>query len=459
MNRTAAPAEPSKKAPEGTLSGWGRIPLPGSERFGEDLAGLSASADLCRGLGRSYGDSSLPARPTDRVVNTVLADRLLSFDPASGRVRAEAGFSVRELYRVFLKQGWFTPVTPGTSFVTLGGMVASDVHGKNHHSAGTIGRHITALRVRVADGRVIDCSPQQEPELFWGTIGGMGLTGHVLEVELQLEAVPSPWILQESERIPNIDTFLERLEATAHDWPMTVGWIDCVTQGPSLGRGLLMCGRWARPEEAPKAFPRQLPRLKLPFVLPDFVLGPLSVRAFNTAFYWKHIPQKKRGIVHPETYFYPLDAILDWNKAYGKRGFTQYQAVLPKDNARRSARAFLELLTREGGASFLCVIKDCGPEGSGLLSFPRPGVSVALDIKMTDRTQHLIDALNAFVIAEGGRIYLTKDQLTRPEDLRRMEPRLDRFTALRRKWDPQLRIRSAQSVRLLGDPPLPETTP
>jgi FAD/FMN-containing dehydrogenase len=417
------------------------------------LRRAGASVALSRGLGRSYGDSSLPAGPGEVALNTTLADRLLAFDPATGRLRAEAGFTMRELYRVFLPRGWFAPVTPGTSFVTLGGMVASDVHGKNHHSAGTFGRHVTALRLAVADGRVVECSPTAEPDLFWATIGGMGLTGHILEVEFTLQRVPSPWIYQLSERVPDLATFLRRLEEVGRDWPMTMGWIDCISRGAAMGRGHLMAGRWATAEEAPPRFPRQLPRLRLPCELPDVALSPLSVRAFNFLYYWKHWPRQRRGIVHPETFFYPLDAVLDWNKAYGRRGFTQYQVVLPKADAARTAPAFLDLLTREGGASFLCVIKDCAEEGRGLLSFPLPGISVALDLKITDRTPELVDRLNRFVIAAGGRTYLTKDLFTRAEDYRAMDPRVDHFLAVRRAWDPGLRLRSAQSVRLFGDPP------
>jgi decaprenylphospho-beta-D-ribofuranose 2-oxidase len=445
-----APAQNSGRTP---IESWGRITVAGEERRGEDLVGLSRDVPLSRGLGRSYGDSSLPPPGDPRALNTVLADRLLAFDPKSGLLRAEAGFSLRELYRVFLKRGWFTPVSPGTSFVTLGGMVASDVHGKSHHCDGTFGEYVTRLKLRLADGRIVECSMEEEQDLFLATIGGMGLTGHILEVEVPLRRVPSPWIYQESERIPNIDKFMDRLHETQSKWPMTVGWIDCLSRGEKMGRGHLMAGRWAEPHEAPKRFPRQLPRISLPFDLPPFVLSRRSVQIFNELVYWKQIREKVAGIVHPEVFFYPLDAILHWNRAYGRRGLTQYQAVLPTEGSRKSVRAFMELLSSRGGASFLCVIKDCGAEGRGILSFPKPGVSVALDIQITDQTQGLVDALNEFVIGQGGRIYLTKDQFTRPEHFRAMEPRLERFLEIRRRYDPELKIRSAQSVRLFGDPP------
>jgi FAD/FMN-containing dehydrogenase len=194
-------------------------------------------------------------------------------------------------------------------------------------------------------------------------------------------------------------------------------------------------------------------RLAVPFVLPSWVVGPWSVRAFNAAWYHRHVPRVRRALVSPEWFFYPLDFIAHWNRMYGPRGFTQYQCVVPDSAGHGAARRFLELLTARGGASFLCVIKDCGPEGLGLLSFPKRGISIALDIAIDDRTQSLVDALNELVIAEGGRIYLAKDALTRPEHFAKMGPRLPEWTRIRRQWDPAGRLRSAQSVRVLGDTP------
>lgn len=439
-------------AHEPKLAGWGRQFVPGEERCSENLPTVCREATLTRGLGRSYGDSSLPAPGVTWVAGARRADRLLSFDPETGILRAEAGLSLIDLNRLFLPRGYFPPVTPGTAYVTLGGMVASDVHGKNHHVKGCFGQHVRALRLQVADGRILECSPTQEPELFWATVGGMGLTGHILEVEFQLEKVPSPWIWGESERVDNIDAYIDALKEAGPKWPFTVGWIDCLTQGPGMGRGILYRGRWAQPNEAPAKFPKPRPRISLPFVLPEWVLGRWAVKLFNTLLFHKHRPRVKTGIVHPEDYFYPLDKVLNWNRAYGRRGLTQYQCVLPESAGRGAARRFLEVLTRHGGASFLCVIKECGAEGEGLLSFPKPGISIALDIAVRDDTQILIDALNAYVRSEGGRIYLTKDAFTRPEDFRSMERRLRAFHAVRRKWDPEGRLQSAQSVRLLGPP-------
>ena len=438
-----------------TLCGWGRYPVvSGLEVKSEDLERITETAGLCRGLGRSYGDSSLPADENSPVVNTTLADRLLAFDPDTGLLRAEAGASLEMLNRVFLRRGWFVPVSPGTQFVTLGGMVASDVHGKNHHVDGCFGEHVTGLKLRVADGRIVECSPSVEPELFWVTVGGMGLTGHILEVEFAMRRIPSPWIWQETERIPNLDAMITGLKESAASWPMTVGWVDCLARGEKLGRGILMKGRWARPDEAPDRPPGLKRRINVPFEPPGWVLSRWSMNCFNRLYYAKHFRHVRKSIVHPSSFFYPLDAIGRWNMIYGRRGFTQYQCVLPHAEDNGPARRLLELFASQGGASFLCVIKDCGAEGRGMISFPRPGISIAMDFSVhlnIQNTQFLVDRLNELVIDEGGRIYLTKDTFTQPEHFGTMEPRLGAFNAVRRKWDPDGRSRSAQSVRLLGD--------
>jgi FAD/FMN-containing dehydrogenase len=434
------------------LSGWGMCPrVQGRQRLSENLERITDGAILTRGLGRSYGDASLPPPGGAPVAGSVLADRVLAFDLDSGVLRAEAGLPLMRLNQLSLPRGWFTPVTPGTHWVTLGGMVAADVHGKSHHTTGCFGAHVRSLRMRVADGRILECSPTLEPELFRATVGGMGLTGHILEVEFTLARLPSPWIWGECQRIPDIDAFIAGLKEAGTKWPFTVGWIDCLSGGSAMGRGILTRGRWAEPFEAPRAFPRDPPRLTVPFVLPEWVLSRLSIRAFNEVYY--RVPRKRRGIWHPDAFWYPLDMILHWNRIYGRRGFTQYQCVLPESAGRGSARRFLELLTSKGGASFLCVIKDCGAEGQGLLSFPKPGISIALDMAVRDDTQAIVDALNERVIAEGGRVYLAKDTFTRPEHFRAMEPRLPEFQRIRRLWDPEGRLKSAQSVRLLGDTP------
>jgi FAD/FMN-containing dehydrogenase len=441
----AGPASPSN------ISGWGRFAAPGREVHVEDLTRAPLGANLFRGLGRSYGDASLPAAPTDCVVNTRLANRILSFDERTGELVGEAGLALAELNRVLMPRGWFTPVTPGTKFVTLGGMVASDVHGKNHHCEGCFGAHVNWLRVRLADDSVVVCSPREHADLFYGTIGGMGLLGHILEVSFTMHKIPSLWIAADTQRVRGIDEFMEGLNGAAKQWPMTMGWIDCLSTGNTLGRGILMAGRWANADEAPAEPPASPKPIRFPIDLPNWALNPVTASMFNTLYYWKHMDERWSGLMTPDAFFYPLDAILEWNRAYGSRGFTQYQCVLPRNAGPEAVREFMRLLTRLGGASPLCVIKDCGPEGKGVLSFPLEGTSIAVDMALGPEVQGIVDNLNEFVIETGGRIYLTKDTLTRAEHFRRMEPRLPKFMALRDKWDPQRKFRSALSHRLFGD--------
>jgi FAD/FMN-containing dehydrogenase len=437
-----------------TVEGWGRRGAEVAVVGGDSLETTTLHVPLTRGMGRSYGLSSLPPETQPVVASSLHANRITGFATTSGLLTCEAGLLLRDLNRISLPLRWFTPVTPGTASVTIGGMVASDVHGKNHHSAGTFGEYVTHMRMRVADGSIVECSPQQHPDLFWATIGGMGLTGHILEVTFQMTKIPSPWIQEQSERLPNLEAFLDRLLETASEWPMSVGWVDCLSEGKDLGRGVLNLGRWATAADAPRRDPRPKPAITIPDIWPSWLINKPFMRIFNSLYYWKHWQRSRSGIQHPEQFFYPLDVLRKWNRMYGRTGgMTQYQCVLPHSAGRGATRALLELLRREGGACFLCVIKDCGEQGQGLLSYPTPGVSIALDLRITEDTSRIVERLNAFVIECGGRIYLTKDRFTGPEQFRAMEPRLDHFMEVRRKWDPELRLRSAQSVFTLGDPP------
>jgi decaprenylphospho-beta-D-ribofuranose 2-oxidase len=434
-----------------TLTGWGRLPEPGSESIDEDLETLTRGAVLSRGMGRSYGDSSLPANPADKIANTRLGNRIRSFDPATGILRAEAGLTLADLVGLMLPRGWFPPVVPGTKFVTVGGMVASDVHGKNHHREGCFGAHVRLLRMRLSDDRIVECSPDSDPDLFYGSIGGMGLLGHILEVEFVMHRVPSPWIWMERERAADIDVFLDSISKAAPQWPMTMGWIDCVKRGKGMGRGVLMAGRWATAEEAPVRQPGSPRGIAMPIEMPNWALNHTTAAILNSAIYAGHAALKASGTMEPDRFFFPLDSILEWNKAYGSRGFTQYQCVVPRAAGAPAVREFMERMTKLGAASPLCVIKDCGPEGPGLLSFPLEGTSIAVDMPVSADIQRIVDGLNEFIISVGGRIYLTKDRFTRPEHFRAMEPRLARFLEVRAKWDPLRRVRSAQSRRLFGD--------
>jgi len=433
----------------GRLSGWGRVFGPGREVVSEDLDHLTEHATLTRGLARSYGDSSLP-HPDDGVVaSSRLADRILSFDETTGEVRAEAGFSLLQINRTFWKRGFAAPVAPGTQFITLGGMVSADVHGKDHHSGGGFGNHVKSFRIRLAEGDVVNASRTENADLFRATIGGMGLLGHILEVTFTLSKVPTAWVAIETERMPDIDSYLVGLKDAAKRFPFTMGWIDTLGATGNAGRGILGRGRWAEVSEAPRETPAPLKLPGLPFVCPEWLISRFTVATFNELLYRVNFGGPRKKIAHPEFFFYPLDAIRDWNRLYGRSGFTQYQCVIPEAAGLGGVKGFIELLQKTGGSSMLSVIKDCGEQGEGMLSFPLKGTTVALDIPAREGVERIVDTLNARLIELGGRVYLAKDRYTRAEDYRRMDgARIDAWKAVKAKYDPKGRLRSAQSARL-----------
>jgi decaprenylphospho-beta-D-ribofuranose 2-oxidase len=446
---------PQRQTPLEPVAGWGRHPVrPGRVERPERL-GLPAGSGtvLGRGLGRAYGDAAVPARADTHVVATPRADRILDFDAASGRLTCEAGLSLGEVLRLFLPRGWFPPVTPGTKFVTVGGCVAADVHGKNHHRDGSFGGFVERLRLRVADGGEVVCGPDVERELFLATVGGMGLTALIVEVTFRLQPVETPWMVVETEALRDLGAMLEGLEASALDWPYTVGWIDCLARGGDIGRGILIRGRHARADEVGARPPPVRRVLGVPIDAPEWLLNPVLMRLFNGLYYRAHGAGRRARRQSYERFFYPLDAIRDWNRLYGPRGFLQYQCVLPRAAGRAAVGVVLDRLAAAGAASFLAVIKDCGPASEAYLSFPVEGTTLALDLPYRGAaTEALVHELDACVIASGGRIYLAKDAVTRAEDFARMMPRLGEWTAVRDRWDPARRFRSALSVRVLGDP-------
>lgn len=442
----AGPLEP--------VAGWGRHPVrPGRVARPERLAVPQGAAGIVpRGLGRAYGDAALPSSATDLVIETARADRILAFDAASGLLSCEAGLTLAEIVRVFLPRGWFPPVSPGTKFVTVGGCVACDVHGKNHHRDGSFGQFVERITLAVADGREVICGPTTERELFLATVGGMGLTGLIVEVTIRLCRVESPWVVLETEGVRGLAEMTESLRRASHDWPYTVGWIDCLARGKALGRGILMRGRHATGAEAGERPPGPRRRVRVPFDTPEWLLSPPLMRSFNTVYYLTRKWRSRRRLVSYESFFYPLDAIADWNRLYGKRGFLQYQCVLPRAAGPGALGELLERLAASGAASFLAVIKDCGSAAPAYLSFPLEGTTLALDLPYRGgRTEALVHELNALVAAAGGRIYLAKDAVTRKEHFAQMMPRLAEWRAVRDRWDPEHRFRSAQSARLLGD--------
>ena len=435
------------------LAGWGRHPVRRGRVARSERLALPADGSRIapRGLGRAYGDAALPAAETDLVLDTTAADRILAFDQATGRLRCEAGLSLAEIIRVFLPRGWFPPVTPGTKFVTVGGCVACDVHGKNHHRDGSFGCFVDEVRLVLADGTAVDCGPHRERELFLATVGGMGLTGLITEVALRLAPVESPWIVLETEGVPDLAAMIDGLREAGATWPYTVGWIDCLAPG-GLGRGVLMRGRHATRAEAGDRSPRSRAARRVPIDAPEWLLSPRFVRAFNAVYYRLHGGRRRRRLVSYDQFFYPLDAVHDWNRLYGRRGFLQYQCVLPRADGAGALAGVMEHLAGSGAASFLAVIKDCGPESGAYLSFPMEGTTLALDLPYRGPvTERLIHELNARVVRAGGRVYLAKDAVTTAEDFARMTPRLAEWRAVRDRWDPEHRFRTAQSARVLGD--------
>jgi FAD/FMN-containing dehydrogenase len=433
------------------LSGWGnypRIPVRLLAPGGRDgvLAALAAEPGLiARGNGRAYGDAALNPLAT---LSMLGARGILAFDPGSGRVVAEAGLLLGDLIERVLPHGWFVPVTPGTKFVTLGGAVAADVHGKNHHGAGSFSSCVDALELALADGRVVTCSRTEHPEIFAATCGGMGLTGVILSVALRLLRVETGLIRQQTRRCANLAEAMAAFDEAAA-WTYSVAWIDCLAKGAALGRSLLFLGEHARREEVPRGrgglVPARRRALRVPFDFPSWALNRFSVAAFN-ALYWRRA-RPGTALVDYDTYFYPLDAVLEWNRIYGRPGFMQYQCVLPKAASAAGLTTLLTRIATAGAGSFLSVLKLFGAQ-DGPMSFPMEGFTLALDFPATNRTFALLTELDAVVADHGGRLYLAKDARMGAEMFRRGYSRLADFQALRNRADPAGKLWSVQSRRL-----------
>ncbi len=432
-----------------SVTGWGRYPVVSSDVFRPDgpravreiLGERHHAALIARGYGRSYGDAALN---TDRgVISGEKLDRFLNFDERTGVLTAEAGVRLKEILDVFVPRGWFLPVTPGTKFVSLGGALACDIHGKNHHRDESFSRHVEWFDLLVASGEVIRCSKTENADLFWATAGGMGLTGIVLAVALKLQPIETAYISVDYVRTRDLDETLELCESGDERYHYSVCWIDCLASGTSLGRSVLMRGEHARPDQLPKKLQKHLfeiphkPDVTVPFSFPNFAINPLSVKAFNFGFYHKH-PKEKTGVItNYDSYFYPLDSVLEWNRVYGARGFLQYQPVFPPETSRSALIKTLEVLSKNKVASFLAVLKRFGPQ-EGLLSFPMPGYTLALDIPVTGPGLFkILDELDELVVASGGRIYLGKDARVRPEHMPAMYPKLAEWKRIKHDIDPE----------------------
>lgn len=412
-----------------TFDSWGRYPRATPARvtrLTDRAAPLPTSPRplLVYGNGRSYGDVCLNDGG-DLLLARGL-DRFIAFDTATGVLRAEAGVLLSEVLEVGVPRGWFLPVTPGTRFVTLGGALANDVHGKNHHRAGTFGCHVRAFELLRSDGTRRICSPNQESEWFAATIGGLGLTGLVTWVEIQLCRIDGPWLRTESRRFANLQDFFRHSEACDETHEFTVSWIDCAARGAHLGRGVFMQGNFAPRTAGAGRAPRSHGRLAVPLTPPLSLVNQLSLRAFNALYY--HRPAGA-PLTHYAPFFYPLDGIGHWNRIYGPRGFLQYQCVLPPATALPALTELLDRIAHGGQGSFLAVLKQFGARRSpGLLSFPRPGTTIALDFPYRgERTLRLLDALDALVSEAGGALYPAKDARMSPTMFHRSFPAFERF--------------------------------
>jgi FAD/FMN-containing dehydrogenase len=410
---------------------WGRLPLVEQQVIEMSWRDQGLPDTPCSllpwGLGRSYGDSCV--NDGNAVLSTRRMNRLIGFDSESGRLHCEAGVSLADILTFAAPQGWFLPVTPGTKFVTVGGAIANDVHGKNHESAGNFGHHVQWLELLRSEEGLTCCSPDENRKLFHATIGGLGLTGLILSAEIQLKPISNQFIASETVRFDSLDEFRALSEDSAAKYEYTVAWFDCMAATRKLGRGLFTRGNHADNcfDNLNKHPPR---RLVVPFDLPGFVLNPITIKAFNGLYFRKQGSRRGMKIYHYERFFYPLDAIQAWNRIYGKRGFYQYQCVVPADDYAVT-RELLSVISASEAGSFLAVLKEFGDIPSlGMLSFPKPGITIALDFpNKYAATRTLLDRLDAVVMAADGSVYPAKDTRLSGTAFKAYYPRWKEFSA------------------------------
>lgn len=440
------------------LAGWGRFPVIDAtcarpERRREVIETLKSRAGeplIAHGLGRSYGDAALLEQ--GRVILTRRLNCMLDFDAETGWLRCEGGVTIGELVDTFVPRGFFPPVVPGTQHVTVAGALASDIHGKNHHVDGCWSDHVRRVEILTGSGDVVTCDAETEPELFWATAGGMGLTGLILAMEIQLVPIDGPNIEMEAIQVEDLNHFFE-VSSESADFTHTVSWVDCVETGPSMGRGIFMRGRHAKSTSATGFNPMGLlgegMDLDVGWMEANWLLNRLSVSMFNEVYYRHHPGGQQDSVVDIPSFFFPLDVVQNWNRLYGKRGFVQYQFVVPPDPDHEAVSEILDRFSRSGMLSFLAVIKEFGETVHGGLSFPRPGVTLAMDIPNVGRElMTLLDTLDEIVIAAGGRVYLGKDARLAKANFRRMYPGWEKWRDVRDRWDPDGVFQSDLGKRL-----------
>jgi FAD/FMN-containing dehydrogenase len=435
------------------VANWGNYPVMETEEktfsFTEQLSDTLLQSDgiIARGNGRCYGDASL----AHQTISTLKYDKILSFDTEKGHFECQAGITLDQILEVIVPKGWFLPVTPGTKFITVGGAVASDVHGKNHHVDGAFSAHVLEMDVITGSGETLTCSPTKKADLFWATCGGMGLTGIITRIVFDLKKIETSYIKQKQVKAKNLEELLHLFDTYNH-YTYSVAWIDCLKKGADFGRSILMLGEHATLADLPetkKAAPLKLPgkkQITFPFNLPSFVLNPFTVKAFNFLYYGKNFKKEINNVVSYEPFFYPLDAILHWNRGYGKKGFVQYQFVLPLES-KQGLIAILNKISDAGLGSFLAVLKVFGKQDD-LISFPMEGYTLALDFPVRDGLFKFLDELDEIVLQYNGRLYLSKDARMKPEIFWRSYPKANEFINVVKKYNPGFKVASIQARRL-----------
>lgn len=405
------------------ITNWGNFPVVEKEMKSEDSLQkikdfvLSHKEVIARGNGRCYGDASLG----ENIFSTKRLNKFIGFDKIEGVLECEAGVLLSDILEISVPQGYFLNVTPGTKFVSVGGAIASDIHGKNHHSEGCFSEYVLEFKLMKENAEVITCSREENTEDFWATVGGMGLTGIILSAKIKLKNIETAYIRQESIKADNLDEIFQLFEES-EGWLYNVAWIDCLQKGENIGRSILMRGYHALREELPPKLhknPLKNPRKimpTIPFYFPSWVLNSFTIKIFNWLYYNKQTKKSVEGFVHYEPFFYPLDVINEWNKIYGKKGFIQYQMVIPKEKGKEGMRKILETIADSGNGSFLAVLKLFGKNNpKAYNSFPMEGYTLALDFKVNDKLKSLVEELDKIVEEFGGRIYLTKDSMSNPK--------------------------------------------
>jgi decaprenylphospho-beta-D-ribofuranose 2-oxidase len=436
------------------IANWGNYPMIESDEksfaFDQQLQQLFNSEKhfIARGNGRCYGDASL----ADVTISTLKYDNVLSFDSKNGVFECQSGITLDHVLEVIVPKGWFLPVTPGTKFITVGGAVASDVHGKNHHVDGCFSHHVEEMDVLTGDGELVTCSPQIRADLFEATCGGMGLTGVITRVKFRLKKIETSYIKQKQVKAENLEEVLQLFEQYK-EYTYSVAWIDCLKKGKHFGRSILILGEHAKQGDlnaSQKINPFHLPgkkKITFPFNLPSWALNKLTVKTFNFLFYLKNFRREIDNVVSYEPFFYPLDVVLHWNRMYGKKGFVQYQFVLPLD-AKQGLIDILHTINEAGMGSFLTVLKIFGKQDS-LISFPKEGYTLAMDFAVTRGLMEFLDKLDEIVLRNGGRLYMSKDARMKPFALQSGYPRLEEFKSIVKKYNGQNKFCSMQSERLL----------